>query len=163
MQNVKFKGLCLRTAFSTQKGFSLIELLLVLLLIGIGTFIAVPSLDRGLKERVVKQSALGLAATARDLRSKAIYGGFPHRLILDSLEKSYQSVPGQKIFLPPDVMFSGVTGGEPLTSDSRQFFFFPNGSVLGGEIRLAREEGRSTYVITLNPLSGRVGVRPSQP
>jgi general secretion pathway protein H len=163
MHNAEFKSSRLEIGFSSPKGFSLIELLLVLLLIGIGTFIAVPSVDRGLKERVVKQSALGLAATARDLRSKAIYGGFPHRLILDSSEKSYQSVPGQKIFLPPDVMFSGVTGGEPLTSESRQFFFFPNGSVLGGEIRLAREEGRPAYVITLNPLSGRVAVRPSQP
>jgi general secretion pathway protein H len=163
MQNARLKSSGLEIGFSTLKGFSLIELLLVLLLIGIGTFIAVPSLDRGLKERVVKQSALGLAATARDLRSRAIYGGFPHRLILDSSENSYQSVPGRKTFLPPDVMLSGVTGGEPLTTDSRQFFFFPNGSVLGGEIRLAREEGRSAYVITLNPLSGRVVVRPSEP
>jgi general secretion pathway protein H len=162
MQNAKRKSSSPETGSSTEKGFSLIELLLVLLLIAIGTSIAVPSLDRGLKERVVKQSALGLAATARDLRSRAIYGGFPHRLILDSTERSYESVPGQKTFLPSDVTFSGVTGGEPLTSESRQFFFFPNGSVLGGEIRLAREEGTSAYAITLNPLSGRVAVRPSQ-
>ena len=48
-----------------SRGFSLVELVLVLVVIGISMAIVVPNIGRRLQEREVRSSALGLAAVAR--------------------------------------------------------------------------------------------------
>jgi type II secretion system protein H len=141
-----------------SRGFSLLELLVVLLLLGLMTTIVVPSLDRGLKKREVRKSAMKLAATARSLRSKAIYESTPQRLIFDPVENSYQVSRGKKVLLSSDLKILAVEGGEALGGGVRQFLFFPNGSAYGGEVRIAGGPGAS-YIIRLLPLSGRVVVK----
>lgn len=142
----------------SNRGFSLLELLVVLLLLGLMTTVVVPSLDRGLKKREVRKSAMKLAATARGLRSRAIYESTPQRLVFDPFENSYQTVRGKKVLLSSDIKIVGVEGGEPLGQGLRQFLFFPNGSILGGEVRIAGGQG-ANYVIRILPLSGRVMVK----
>ena len=51
-------------AGSDNQGFSLLELILVLLLLGLSSLIVLPTIDTGLREREVRRSALGLAAVA---------------------------------------------------------------------------------------------------
>lgn len=131
---------------------------MVLLLLGLMTLIVVPSLDRGLEKREVRKSAMELAATARALRSKAIYESVPQRLIFDPFENSYQASREKKVLLSPDIEISAVEGGEILGGGLRQFLFFPNGSTFGGEVRIAGGQGAG-YVIRLVPLSGRVVVK----
>jgi len=140
-----------------KRGFSLLELLVVLLLIGLSSAIVLPSIERGLKERELKDATLKLAATARNLRSRAIYENHLQRLILDQRDNSYQAFQGKKIFLSSEVRIMGIAGGEPMGDGLKQFLFFPNGSVLGGEIGLSSREG-SVYAIQLDPLLGRVAV-----
>ena len=141
-----------------NKGFSLLELGVVLLLLGLMTAIVVPSLDRGLKKREVRKSAMELAATARGLRRKAIYESTPQRLVFDPFENSYQTSRAKKVLLSSNIKILAVEGGEPVGKGLRQFLFFPNGSALGGEVRIAGGQGAS-YVIRLLPLSGRVVVK----
>ncbi len=50
---------------SDRRGFTLIELVLVLLLIGVSLAIVLPNINKGLQDREVRKSALGLAAVAR--------------------------------------------------------------------------------------------------
>jgi general secretion pathway protein H len=146
-------------AQSAHRGFSLLELLLVLSLLGISTLIVLPALDKGLKQREAKQSALGLAAVARDLRRRAIYEGTLQRLVLNSVENSYHALSREKVFLPADAKIVKVRGGELTGEESRQFLFFPNGSLLGGEISLVGSGEGTSYTIELDSLSGRVMVR----
>lgn len=140
-----------------MKGFSLLELLIVLLLMSLSSLLVLPSIDKALRERELRQSVLGLAATARDLRARAIYNGTLQRLIVDPSENRYEAVSEATILLPSDAKITGIGGGEPLGGGERQFLFFPNGSILGGEIELAGATG-SAYLIRLEPLSGRVVV-----
>ena len=77
---------------SANKGFSLLELLVVLMLIGLSSLLVLPAMDRRLGQLEVRKSALKLAAVARDLRSKAIYQGSLQRLILRPSENSYEIV-----------------------------------------------------------------------
>ena len=56
-------------------GFTLLELILVLLLIGVSMMIVLPNIQKGLEDREVRLSALRLAATARDLRSRPLSDG----------------------------------------------------------------------------------------
>lgn len=145
-------------AGSDDQGFSLIELLLVLLLLGVSSLIVLPTIDNGLREREVRRSALGLAAVARELRSQAIYRGIPQRLVLNAADNSYLAGRDREVRLPPAVKFSHIAGGETLDSDVRQFIFFPNGSSLGGRIGLSVGANAISYSVRLEPLSGKVDI-----
>ena len=134
------------------------EVLLVLLLLGVGSLIVLPAIERGLNQREVRQAALSFAATARSLRGKAIYEGAPRRLTVDRVENSYQGQGGKKVYLPMHVRFSEIIGGEPGEGQEQRFVFFPNGSVLGDGVAVAGEEGAVSYRVRLDALSGRVAV-----
>jgi hypothetical protein len=42
--------------------------------------------------------------------------------------------------------------------DIKKFYFFPNGSSLGGEIILADSEKNATYAVRLEALTGKIAV-----
>ncbi len=139
-------------------GFTLLELLVVLLLLSLGSSIVLPSIERGLKRVEARRSALELGAVARHLRSNAIYEGRPKGLVINPSENSYQTMDQRKVIFPADVRIIKVEGGE-LTGDGRRIFiFFPNGSILGGEIGISGSEGTLSYFVRFSPLSGRIGV-----
>ena len=141
-----------------SRGFSLLELVLVLLLIGVSMLIVLPNIAKGLQDREVRSSALGLAAAARDLRSRALFDGEPHQLVLDASRNSYRIARSTEVSLPSDVRFISVDGGERLDRDRTRFYFYPNGSSLGGEIRLAGGEQAISYLIRMEALTGRIEV-----
>jgi general secretion pathway protein H len=140
-----------------NRGFSLIELVLVLLLLGVSLAIVVPNIDKGLTDREVRVSALGIAAVARDLRSRALFDGVPQELLLNLPQNSYLVAQSREVHLPPDVKFVSVDGGETMDRDIKRFYFFPNGSTVGGAIVLAGEKSVS-YLVRLEPLTGKVEV-----
>jgi general secretion pathway protein H len=147
-------------AGNDSPGFSLLELILVLLLLGLSSLIVLPTIDRELRGREVRRSALALAAVARDLRNRALYEGIPQRLILRVSDNSYFVSRDREIRLPSDVRFSEVAGGQTLDQSVRQFIFFPNGSSLGGEIRLSGGRDATSYWVRLEALSGKVDILP---
>ena len=131
---------------------------MVLLLIGVSMAIVLPNIGRGLQERDVRSSALGLAAAARDLRSRALFDGVPQQLVVNLPQSSYLGARSKEVRLPDDVKFASVEGGESLDRDIKRFYFFPNGSTLGGEIVLSDSDKAITYLIRLEPLTGKVEV-----
>ena len=141
-----------------DRGFTLLELLVVLLLLSLASLIVLPSIDRGLREREVRQSALELAAVARDLRGKAVRESSLQRLIFNPQENSYQALRRKKILLPSDIKITGIEGGEPVGEGLRQFLFFPNGSLLAREVGISGQEGSPAYLVRFDPLTGRVAV-----
>src|SRR5215467_1408100 len=72
-----------------NRAFTLLELLLVLVLLGVSTLIALPAIDRGLKGREARQAAIGLAAAARELSTKARAEGMPQQLVVNLATNSY--------------------------------------------------------------------------
>ena len=141
------------------QGFTLIELMLVLMLMGIAGVIVLPNIEKGMQDREVRRSALGLAAAARNLRSRAIDEGIPQLLVLNLEQNNYRAARGAEVHLPADVKFSSVVGGEIVDGEARQFVFFPNGSSHGGAIALSSGHGNS-YAIRLEPLTGKIQVVP---
>ncbi len=137
-------------------GFSLIELMLVLVLLGISSVIALPAIDKGLKNRDARQTALGLAAVARELSDRARSEGYPQQLTLNLSGNSYFAADEREIQLAANTKFIAVEGGETTERDLRQFLFFPNGSNLGGTIRVGGES--AVYAIRLHALTGRVEI-----
>jgi len=131
---------------------------MVLLLIGISMAIVLPNVDKGLQEREVRSSALGLAAVARDLRSRALADGVPQQLVVNLPQNSYLISRTREVRLPTDVKFISVDGGESVDRDTKRFYFFPNGSSLGGDIVLADSDKGISYLIHMEPLTGRIEV-----
>ena len=149
-------------AGKNNRGFSLFELILVLLLLGVGMAIVLPNIEKGLQDREVRSSALGLAAAARDLRTKALFDGVAQQLIVNLPDNSYLAARATEVRLPPEVRFVSVGGGEAIDRDLTRFYFFPNGSSLGGEIVLADSSKSAAYSIRLEALTGRVEVGRAQ-
>jgi general secretion pathway protein H len=141
-----------------SSGFTLLELVLVLLLLGLSSLIVIPNIEKGLQNREVKGSALALAAVARELRSRALHDGIPRQLILNLSQNSYRIEREREVILPPEVKFGEVAGGEMIDGGARQFLFFPNGSSHGGEIALLGGPRTVRYSIRLEPLTGKITV-----
>jgi general secretion pathway protein H len=146
------------TVGKDNRGFTLIELVLVLLLIGVSLAIVLPNIDKGLQDRAVRGSALGLAAVARDLRSRALFDGVPQQLTVNLPQNSYMIARTREVRLPSDVRFVSVDGGEAVDRDNKKFYFFPNGSSLGGEIVLADVDRAITYLVRVESLTGKIEV-----
>lgn len=145
-------------AGNADAGFTLLELILVLLLLGVSMLIVLPNLEKGLQDREVRSSAWRLAAAARDLRSRALFDGEAQQLDLNLPQNSYRVARSREVRLPPEVRIVSVDGGEVVDRDSKRFYFFPNGSSLGGEIVLADSEKAISYLIRLEALTGRIEV-----
>jgi type II secretion system protein H len=141
-----------------DRGFSLIELILVLVVLGVSSLIVIPNVNRGMRAQQLRKTALELAAVARDLRSRALYGGIPQQLVLDQEENRYVVARNREIQLPPNVRFAEIEGGETLDRRSRRFLFFPNGSALPGRVSLSLGDSSPAYSIRFEPLTGRIEV-----
>lgn len=144
-------------AGKNSRGFSLLELILVLMVLGLSGIIVLPNIEKGLRDRDVRRSALALAAAARELRSQALYKGVPQELVLNVLESSYR-VARNQVHFPSNVKIASVAGGEVLDNGTRQFLFFPNGSTFGGRIDLSSGADSTSYSIRLHPLTGSIDV-----
>ncbi len=158
MKKKKFSTWPFALCLAAEKGFSLIELLLVLMILGLSGLIVLPSIERGLRQRELRQSVLEFAAAARHLRSQAVYEGVPQSLLLDLTQNSYHTPQRAEIRLSPNIRISTVEGGQSSEVGLRQFLFFPNGSNLGGEISFSSVHESSAYFVRLEPLTGRVVV-----
>ncbi|HEX9446138.1 MAG TPA: prepilin-type N-terminal cleavage/methylation domain-containing protein [Candidatus Binatia bacterium] len=140
-----------------KRGFTLVELVIVLVVIGLASVIALPALDRGIKKRQARLTVMALAATAREMRRQAIDQGKLRQLTVSPSEESYLASGGDIIHLPEGIRITGVAGGEPIGDRLTQFVFFPNGSMLGGAIELSDRQG-AVYLIRLDSFVGRVVV-----
>ncbi len=145
-------------AGNNSRGFSLLELVLVLMVLALSSFVVIPNIEKKLEDRAIRTSALGLAAVARDLRSRALDQGIAQRLIINVARNSYIGAQRPEVYLPADVRFAGITGGEIVDHDVRQFVFFANGSAEPGEIALSRRENGLMYFLRFEPLTGKVEV-----
>jgi general secretion pathway protein H len=144
-------------AGKNSRGFSLLELVLVLIVLGLSGLIVLPNVEKGLRDRDLRRSALALAAAARQLRSQALRQGLPQRLVLNMSESSYR-VARNEVHFPASIKIDAVAGAEVLDDGSRQFLFFPNGSTFGGRIDLSSGADSTSYSIRLHPLTGTVDV-----
>ena len=141
-----------------SQGFTLLELLVVLMLLGVSSLLVLPAMGRRLGQLEVRKSALKLAAVARNLRSKAVFEGSLQRLILDPYSNSYEVSEGQIVRLSSDIRISAIAGGAPFGEGMTQFHFFPNGRIQGGEIGISGRGSAASYITRFNPLSGRITI-----
>lgn len=139
------------------RGFTLLEILVVILLIGIAAAAVSVSVSQGLASARVNAASVELAAALRATRAQAIVRGKEQVFDVDTRKNTYKGVDQREVRLPSGMKLSITSAKEdqpnPTTGRIR---FFPDGSSTGGHITLQREQRK--WQVNVSWLTGAVSV-----
>lgn len=163
-------------------GFTLLELIVVLIIIGISSALVVPRFLGGMESLDVRAASGKVAASLRYARSQAVSQRVPYTAIfnleqdrltiissrVDEAEKGDATDegeaagrPGGRYDLPEGIFFKRVEAGDAYSKggedneESFRIVFYPSGSSDGGEIAVANNRGRR-YIVSIDVITGSV-------
>jgi general secretion pathway protein H len=158
-----------------SRGFSLIELLVVLILISLSLALVAPSLSRFWQTAELRGAAQKISGILRNCRSEAVNKGKVYQVVLNSQsrevrvqtmesseekdEKKEGSTPQRTYLLPEGIqMKEDPTSSSESASGLPVIEFYPNGGSNGGTI-LINSPDRLGYRIQVNFLTGMVEIK----
>jgi len=139
-----------------SRGYTFVELIVVLMLIALLATITWPSLQAGLDRFILEETAWRVAREIRLAQQLAVVEGRWYQIRFlhnsDRLVIRRQDGTETEIKLPPQIDL------ELTTFTNNQFFFYPSGAPsMGGTVPLANGRGEKRYVkVTVG--AGRVRV-----
>ena len=142
-------------------GFSLFELLVVLMIIAIAGAFVVPAVQSGWQSRQIRQGTRQLAAVMRSLRERAVRRGVEQELVLDPDGETLTWSGERAATLPEGAAITGVRGGWRDDDGRVRVIFYPNGGATGfGAVVSGRQEtARLSFAVDVDPLVGSVTIR----
>lgn len=134
------------------RGFTLLELLLILAMLALVSGLAMPSIGRGIDALQVRTEVARLVAFLRYGRQQAITKGRPHSVVIDPVNHQYAlRASGEEAPLLSRAFHPSLkVSGDPLTVT-----FMPQGLSSGATVQVVGARGRA-YMVTVDPVSGRV-------
>ena len=145
-----------------RQGFTLLELMVVLILMGAVSMIILPSLTGGLKGLELETTCRNLTTQMKRARFEAIGSQTVRRIILDTdeLGAGFYVLTNEfeeeiRTVNLPDGIFPETPDRKPLP---KKISFYANGRSSGGTILLINRQGKRLYVIT-DPITGLAKVR----
>ena len=147
-----------RRASRHPAGFTLLELLIVLMLMAIIAGFVLPIFGPGVSTTDLKRSAREVAAGLRLARGQAIAQGTEATLELDVAARTFRVPPDPRLHtMPSGIELKLFTAQRDLVSDQvGAVRFFPDGGSNGGRITLAA--GERKYDVDIDWLTGRVAI-----
>lgn len=126
-----------------EDGFSMVEMLVVLTIIGVASAIALPNLMPRSVNSPERQTAAAMQL-AQTARMRAISSGKPVSIVIDSQSNDVRLEPGTEVLkLPPSISMEAVVGRDSKTTvDRGSITFFTNGGATGGQITFGDKSGR---------------------
>ncbi len=143
----------------TQRGFTLLELLLVLVIAATGYAMVVRLTTAGVSGAELKSAARAVAAGLRDARGTAIATQHSATLTID-LERRYFEVSGggRARTLPERLELKLYTAQAEIVDERRGAIrFYPDGSSTGGRVTVA--SGERKFLVDVDWLTGRVIIK----
>ena len=139
------------------RGFSLMELLLVMALIGVASLLAVAAMSGGMQGMKLHAGAKDVAAQMRFARAVAISSGEPQDVVIDPQARRWQGAKGRSGDLPDggEIVFTGAREVQP-EGGKGAVRFFPDGAATGGRVRLLANGGG--WDVDVGWLTGEVRV-----
>ena len=132
---------------SRPRGFSLLEMLMVLVLVAAATLLAMAAFGGGMRGLQFRSAAKDLAAQMRFTRAVAISSGEPQDFVVDPGARRWRGANGRSGSLPDvgEVVFTGASTSQfPEIADDEHsgvVRFFPDGAATGGRVRLLVNDG----------------------
>lgn len=159
---------------SDSRGFSLFEMIVVLIIISLTTSMVVPQLAGTLMKINAKTSAKKVAAALRYARNRAVTEKIPYVSVFDlktnrvavmdyrqwteiseSGENFFTAKSGAKFYDLPDGVHFEKNRKKGFDDLSEQIAFYPTGGCSGGKIVIADEQER-TYTVYADFITGAV-------
>lgn len=141
-----------------ERGFTLIEIIVVIGLIGLTFALVSVSVGEGLTGAKVRAASRDLVAALRYTRTQAIVKRESQTLTLNVDERSYITPGRSSVELPKQMEMKMLTAAsEQVGEGVGRIRFFPDGSSTGGHIDLIR--GDVVWGIDIAWLTGEVTLR----
>ncbi|MGY2238018.1 GspH/FimT family pseudopilin [Pseudomonas gingeri] len=136
------------------RGFTLLEMLVVILIIAIGASLLAHSVAGGLGNARERQAKRELSLALRNVRSHAVLSGQPATLHFDLLRGSYRMDDQTEHFLPEGMHLRLSTAADLSSSREGAIEFYPDGGSSGGNVYLQR--GPNSWRVDVAWLTGKV-------
>jgi general secretion pathway protein H len=146
-------------AYATTKarGFTLVELLIVMVLVALILALVGTSLSRSISGSEMRTAAGKLAANLRYTRTQAILTKSEQVLLIDTENRSYKAPDRPEVKLPEGMDVELTTARSELTSEVvGGIRFYPDGGSTGGFVRL--DANGRIYRVNVTWLTGEASV-----
>lgn len=138
-----------------QHGFSLLEIMLVLTLIGLMFGLVAVSIGRGVSNAEIRNANREVAAALRYTRSLAMRSHAQQVFSVNVEDKSWQAADRKPVQIPREMDITIDTARSEVTGETTAGIrFFADGSSTGGRVKLSAD-GRE-WVVGVEWLTGEV-------
>jgi len=140
-----------------QRGFTLVELLVVLMIAALAMTLVGTSISRSVSGAEMRQAANKVAASLRYTRTRAILTKAEQVFLLDTESRRYTAADREPVVLPEGMNVELNTARSELTSETAGGIrFYPDGGSTGGNVRL--EANGRVYRVNVAWLTGEASL-----
>lgn len=145
------------TGRSAERGFTLLEIILVMAIIALASVLAAAAMGGGFRGMQLSASAKQIASNLRFTRAQAIATGQPQRFVIDPHAHTWHAPKSHHGEIPEKlaVAFIGAREVQPHPGEGA-IAFFPDGASTGGRVRLS--SGKAQWTVDVAWLTGQVRV-----
>ena len=148
----------LQLASNGQRGFTLVELLVVLVIAALALALVGTSISRSISGAEMRNAARKVAASLRYTRTQAILTKSEQVFLVDTEKRSFQAANREAEQLPEGLNVELNTARSELTSEAAGGIrFYPDGGSTGGNVRL--EANGRVYQVNVTWLTGEASLQ----
>lgn len=134
------------------RGFTLLELIVVLLLLALAAGLVMPAVGRSLEAVRARGEIAGFSALLRHAREQAITSRRPHAVVVDPNERQVRILADDEVRKTRALPAGWTIEATPPPNLTVRFE--PQGNSSGGEFRIVA--GPAVYHVTVDAVTGRV-------
>jgi general secretion pathway protein H len=143
------------TVKNSIKGFSLIEILVVMVFIAVIAGFVSSSMTKSLKNTKIRAVSKNLVSAMRYTRGQAIVKHEQKTITFNVKEKTYKAPRKKTVTIPEEVEINVFTADSEVADESSgSIRFFSDGSSTGGWVKLTY--GEKIWKINVNWLTGEI-------